>query len=277
MLLSMVSHLDIMMYLVAIKSFYRHLKRGKIVVLNDGTLTEKDKRLLATHINPLQVLNINEVKTHPCPKGAWWERLLLIADYVKDHYVIQLDSDSLVISEIPEVMECVNRNISFALGSDFNINGEYLGKEIFPMDYVCQKMKLLKNDYIEVVADQNLDKLPDYSTLKYSRCSACFAGFAKGSFSRREVEDFSGKMQGILGKRWSEWGTEKITSAYIVSNSPRARILPYPKYVSYYADPAIDYTKSAYLHFTGTHRFKNGFYINMARKVIQTLMPEGRN
>ena len=41
-ILSMLQHSDIIMYLLAIKSFYQHFPRGEIVILNDGTLTDKD-------------------------------------------------------------------------------------------------------------------------------------------------------------------------------------------------------------------------------------------
>ncbi len=276
-ILSMISHLDLMMYLAAIKTFYRYFKRGEIVILNDGTLTENDRRLLQYHVNPSRVVHINEVKTNSCPKGACWERLLLISDYVDDNYVIQLDADSLILKDMPEVSKNLEENRSFALGSGFRVNGKPLGLNIHPMKEFCLTMQSLNSEYVEIVAEKSFCRLSDYQNLKYAKSSACFAGFAKGGFSRPAIEAFSGRMEQLIGKRWFEWGTEKVTSNYIISNAPSAGILPYPKYVSYYAEPAIDYNQSAYLHFTGTHRFKNGFYINMARKVIRALMSERKD
>jgi hypothetical protein len=240
LILSMVSHLDLMLYLVAIKTLYKFLKAGEIAVLNDGTLTKKDINLLKKHIKPIKIININDIHTGKCPKGACWERLLLISDYAKDHYIVQTDSDSLVLAAIPEV--------------------------------ICEKIQTLNNNYIEIIAAKNMCKLPEYEQLRYSRCSACFSGFAKNSFSREKVENFSTKMELIIGQRWHEWGTEQVTSDVMICNSPTAEILPYHKYISYYANPEINYSESAYLHFTGTHRFKNGLYIKTAQKQIKALL-----
>ena len=86
--LSMVSHLDLVMYLVAIKSYYRVMGRGRVVVLNDGSLSESDLVLLKRHVPFVKIVPISEVRTAPCPSGACWERLLLISEYVKDNYVV---------------------------------------------------------------------------------------------------------------------------------------------------------------------------------------------
>jgi len=269
---SLISHRDVMMYLAAIKSFYNRLRRGRIMILNDGSLTFSDMALLKAHVRPSAIIHIADVRTAPCPKGSCWERLLCIADLVCDSYVIQLDADSLALGSMPEVEAHIVGQKSFAIGQ------EYLGQEIYPMAYVCSEMKKKDSEYVEVVAERNFDRLEGFENLKYSRSNACFTGFARGSFSRQTVEDFSIKMEAIVGKRWHEWGTEKVTSNYIIANSRNSAILPYPKYVSYYDDPRIDYEKCSYLHFTGTHRFKNGFYIQSARKAIKEIKEgEGDN
>jgi len=263
---SMISHWDVMMYLIAIKTLYRQLGRGKIVVLNDGSLKNTDLSLIREHVRPREIIHISDVRTGPCPSGACWERLLCIADLVPDAYVLQLDADSLVIKEMPEVEEYIRNKRSFALGQIF------LGQEIYPMSYVSSEMRKKGTDYVEHVAEMNFDQLEGFEDMKYSKSSACFAGFAKGSFDRTDVEDFSSRMESLLGKRWHEWGTEKVTSNFIVANTPGSAILPFPQYVSYYAKPEIDYEDSNYLHFTGTHRFKNGFYIRMARQAVRDLL-----
>jgi len=260
--LSMISHLDLVMYLVAIKSYYRAIGKGRVVVLDDGSLREQDIQLLKHHIPFIELVHISEVKTDPCPKGACWERLLLISKYVQDSYVVQLDSDSLVLDKMSEVDARIAGNRSFALGQPF------LGLKIVAAEEIVEALQTHASDYVEIVAEKNFALLKEFKNVRYCRSSACFAGFAKGSFSRDVVERFSGEMEGLIGRRWYEWGTEKVTSNYIISNSPSASILPYPKYISYYDDPKIDYDQSVYLHFTATHRFMKGFYIERAREVI---------
>ncbi len=74
--------------IISIKSFYRYLKGGEIVILDDGTLTTSDMKMLIYHVRPLQIVHIDQVKTNKYPKGGCWERLLLISDYVKNYCVI---------------------------------------------------------------------------------------------------------------------------------------------------------------------------------------------
>lgn len=73
-------------------------------------------------------------------------------------------------------------------------------------------------------------------------------------------------MSALLGARWSEWGTEQVSSNYVVANSPDARVLPYPKYACFDLD--MDPERSAFLHFIGTHRFERGVYAALANRVI---------
>lgn len=264
--ISMVSQNDIFMYLVAIKSFFIQLaNNARIVILDDGTLTKNNYSLLKKNIEGLQIINIKDVKPSKyTPKGGTWERLLLIADLVKDNYVIQLDSDTVTKDAIPEVNEHISENKSFAIGTEFN-------QKITPMKIACEKAQFIKSDFVQVIAERNFCNLKDYNSLQYTRCSASFTGFAKNSFLRDDIEKFSDEMRSLLGLKWFQWGSEQVTSNYIICNSPKAEILPYPKYASYHAIQDIPYEESAFLHFIGTSRFKNNLYIKMARKAIKKL------
>ena len=49
-------------------------------------------------------------------------------------------------------------------------------------------------------------------------------GFARQSFTREFVEAISGQMQGAIGAKWSEWGSEQVMSNIVIatpSNSSR--------------------------------------------------------
>ena len=264
---SMVSHRDLMMYLVAVKSFHHWLGGGRVVILNDGSLTPQDLALLDTHLAPARIVRLNEVEHGRCPTGGCWERLLLIADYVADHYVIQVDSDTVTLDSLPEVLAAIGENRSFTLGTG-------MGRQITTMTEVCTVMKAYKDDHIQVIAEQSFSGLRDYRTLKYVRGCAGFAGFAAGSFSRARVEAFSGEMTGILGERWRQWGSEQVASNFIVANSPCAGVLPHPRYMNF--APDIPYEGSAFLHFIGTHRFKNNVYVRKAADVIRQLKTTAR-
>src|SRR3546814_1079040 len=64
------------------------------------------------------MVSIDDVDTGPCPRGGCWERLLTLLDMRADAYVIQLDSDTIALGDIPEVVEAITSNRSFTLLGD---------------------------------------------------------------------------------------------------------------------------------------------------------------
>jgi hypothetical protein len=255
---TMVSHQDVIMCLIAVKSFYACVKGGEVIVINDGSLTSGDLDLLKVHLSAPQVISVRDIGSGRCPTGGCWERLLLIAELVKQSHVVQLDSDTITLRDIPEVREAIASGSSFTLGTG-------MGRNIVPMNQICDEMKAYSSDHVQVLAEQLFDRLHRYPQLRYIRGSAGFAGFAKGSFSRGVLEDFSAEMQSSLGKRWSAWGSEQVASNVMVANAPKASVLPYPKYSNF--TPEIRYEECSFLHFIGTHRFEKGVYLRSARDI----------
>src|SRR5438270_10340480 len=76
MLFSMLRHSDVLMYLVAIKSVYSSLGPSLITVLDDGSLTETDRRLLQMQLAGIRFISMDAVKTEGSQQGGTWERLL---------------------------------------------------------------------------------------------------------------------------------------------------------------------------------------------------------
>ncbi len=259
---SQVCHRDILMYLVAIKSFVRFVIPRKVYVLDDTSLKEEDKKIIREQIGNVEIIPITHIGNKKCPIGGCWERLLFISDCAKDSYIIQLDSDTLTAKDVTEVAESVRDNRSFTLAT-------WVGQQIEPMKEACQNVKSSKSSHVQIVSEKNFDRIPGYERLKYIRGCAAFAGFAKGSFSREEVEEFSLMMNKIIGTVWPNWGSEQLTSNYIVANCPSAMALPYPKYAGF--NPERSYKESSFLHFMGTYRFKNSVYMEMAKDAIRGL------
>src|SRR5262249_11978734 len=106
-ILSMVSHADVVMYLIAIKSLYRRIGRGNILIIDDGSLTPDDRDLLAEHLARPPIVALSALETGRCPKGGTWERLVLILERCADDYVIQMDSDTLATGDLAEVLACI--------------------------------------------------------------------------------------------------------------------------------------------------------------------------
>src|SRR3546814_2516555 len=63
-------------YLVAAKSLHNHLKRGRMVIIDDSTLTDRDRSLVRQHLDNPQIISIRDTDTGPCPRGRARTRLL---------------------------------------------------------------------------------------------------------------------------------------------------------------------------------------------------------
>lgn len=259
---SMVRTHDVRMYLIAVKSLYRFLPGGEIVIMDDGTLTGPDRALLRRHLGEPSFVQASAVPNGPCPRGGTWERLLHILDLSRDSYVIQLDSDMLAVAPIPEVVAAVRDNVAFTLGSQENLS-------MVELETAAADVADADAELTQILAERTLPLLPAGLGRRYVRGSSGFAGFARGGSSRRVAEAFSAAMQASMGQRWSEWGTEQVASNYLVANSPNGSVLPWPKYCCFY--PGVAEDEAAALHFIGTWRFQRGVYVDKARRVIAEL------
>jgi hypothetical protein len=265
-LVSMLCHGEVVMYLLAVKSFCRQLgRKPHVVILDDGSLTKSDHNTLLSHIPKVRIVPISAVVPDRCPKGSCWERLLLISDIVKDSYVVQLDSDTLTLNSIDEVKQYIDENKSFTLLGDRSY------PEIESMTSACARSKQNLGPMVQAVCERSFDQLPESSALKYVRGNAGFTGFAKGSIDRERISWFSDLMRRISNEKWDEWGSEQVTSNLLIANSTDSHPLEFPKYLSYWAHPDVAYTDASFIHFIGPHRFSNGFYLKSAKRVISSL------
>ena len=123
-----------------------------------------------------------------------------------------------------------------------------------------------RGTHIQIAAEQAFDQLEGATGKRYVRGCSGFTGFAHGPSLRPQAEEFSVSMQRMLGDRWKEWGTEQVTSSYLIANAERSRVLPIPKYANF--SPQIRVEDAALLHFSGTHRFYRGVYAAQSNQVI---------
>lgn len=264
---SMVRSEHTLMYLLAIKSFLRHVPAEAVTVIDDGSLTPADHHLLHAHVGGLSIVPLSGIDTGSCPRGGCWERILYILDLSADRYVVQLDSDILTVAPIPEVAEAIAANRSFTLGSDAK----------FGIVTTAEAAAAIAGEDLretQFAAEHVLPRIPPGIGGLYVRGSAGFAGFARGAIGRAAAEAFSAAMEAEMGRRWEEWGTEQVASNFLIASSPGGFVLPWPKYACFYAED--DAPTSALLHFIGTWRFKRGVYARLGQRVIAELLREAK-
>lgn len=261
-MLSMVHHRDVESYLLAVKSFCRFFNPRRIVMVCDPSITDQDRSQIANHIRGINFVRAEDYRIDGMPKGGCWERLIAISEYVQSDYVIQLDADTVALSDMPEVRNAVDDGASFVLATEDD------------QDFVsCSeasawaKPRAKPGGHIQILGEASMDRLPNFETSRYVRGCAGFSGFARNCFNRDQLKSFSDAMSEILGDKWSAWGTEQLTSNFIVSNSPRAIVLPHPKY----CHPGREQPGTVFLHFIGFVRFNSDRYARAARDTCSAL------
>lgn len=269
-LFSMIGTAVLLPYLVAVKSLWRQLGRGRVAILDDGTLTAEDRALLAHHCGDPQILRLADVRTDPFPRGGCWERFLTILDHREGEYWLQLDSDTVTLGPVGEVADAIARNRSFTLLG--GIDGE-IGALPFA-EFVARSYPDGPLDgHVQARVESRLGELQN-GARRYVRGCAGFAGFAAGGPGRALAATFLGAMEQLIGAQaLATWGTEQIASNFHVANEPEPVLLPYARYLNYWGEPYGD--EAAFVHFVGSHRYENRTYATASRKVIDELLGFG--
>lgn len=266
----MVQRTDIAAYLVAIKSFAYFMQPRQIVVVCDPTITPDDKHLLGQHLPNAVFNSIAEFRHPQLPVGGCWERLQAVAHYAKTNFVVQLDADTVTLAPLPEVAEAIEQRRGFVLngflpGDD---DDDEPAKDLASLAQASHYALRWSPRHIQALAEQQLAHA-GLTEPHYVRGCAGFTGFPAEPALLDRAIDFSTRMQHQLGTRWSEWGTEQVTSNYLVANAAGTRLLPMPQYSA--AGPSLD--DHAFVHFIGSTRFINRNYEMAVRRVINMISP----
>lgn len=254
---------DILMYILAMKSFYRKLGKGKIIVITDRDTLNRARRALEPHFPGIRFEIIEDIDTGNCQRGGTWERLVYLIRRSQEEYVIQMDSDTLVTgTDIQEVIGCVRQNISFTYADN--------NWSIKTLREIAEEAKAVDSNYIGDVLERGFGNWPDAGTLKYVKGSSGFSGFAKGQFSISDLEAFHEQMKRSLGTRWREWGTEQSASNFMIANSSNAVTLSYPEYAT---GPLPRHPESGkFIHFIGSNRFRDHYFARQGQRIIRELL-----
>jgi hypothetical protein len=270
-LFSMIGTAVVLPYLVAVKSLWTQLGRGRVALLDDGTLTAPDRALLAHHCGDPELIRIDSVKTGAFPTGGCWERLLTILDRRESEYWVQLDSDTVTLGPVDEVAEAIQRNRSFMLlgGTESEGGPEPAGafaRRVYPDG--------AEDGHIQSRIESRLGDLPAGPGWRYVRGCAGFAGFAAKGSGRPLATAFLAQMERLVGADVATWGTEQVASNFQLANDPQAAVLPYSRYLNYWGEPWAQ--DAAFVHFVGTHRYDHGAYLSASRAAIEAMRAHGR-
>ncbi len=257
-------------YLVAVKSLWHQLRRGRIVILDDGTLTASDKAVLARHCGDPEIIDIGSVHTGEFPRGGCWERFLTILDRRQGEYWVQLDSDTVTLGPVPEVAQAIAINRSFTmLGGTDGETGPLLLRDVVRELYPAGA----EDGHIQTRIESRMDEMRQDMDWRYIRGCAGFTGFAAGGTGRPLATAFLAEMARLVGDAdVSTWGTEQIASNFHIANEVSPVLLPSARYINYWGEPWPQ--GAGFIHFVGTHRYDNDAYADQSRRVIATLQQQ---
>lgn len=261
-LLSMVQHRDVLPYLVALKSFHAHLPPQRIIVVCDPSITPDDKALMRRHVPHLVLRDAVEFIHVQIPRGGTWERLYAISEYACDGYVVQLDADTLSLGPMPEVRDAIAQGCGFVIG-------ESVDQTVEELETTAQRARpwlvpLTSETHIQAIVEADMADAGLAEGERYVRGCSGFTGFPRDPGMRQRLLAFSARMQQRHGARWADWGTEQITSNYLVANAHGTRVLPFPRY----GTPDEVAADTVFLHFIGYLRFINRRYERFSRRAI---------
>jgi hypothetical protein len=259
---SQLQHKDVLTYLVAAKSFAHHTGYGRFVLLDDGSLTAEDRALLRQHLPRIEFRTMSEVHYGTLPVGGTWERLITICDLAMNDFVIQLDADTVTSGPLDEVKTCVAQSHSFTLMAGHTA-------EMLPVGRIAALAPVDRDHHIQTVAEGFLDRLDPTIATRYGCGCSGFAGFAPDPERRHALERFSARMEELTGPRWREWGTEQVSSNFLVARDPNGVLLPYRRYRNFGGEALTE--AAVFVHFFGTFRYDQGTYRGMARDLIACL------
>jgi hypothetical protein len=264
----MVDSPDVQMYLLAVKTLYRRLRRGRIAAIVPQNFPRGKRDLIVAHLGPVEFQTLDMIDTGTCQRGKCWERLMYIAERLETDYVVQVDSDVLCFGPIDEVIECIEQERSFTLAE---------GIPIQPLRNWVEKGIARHSEHIVPTFEVRADEFPDADRWLYVRGSAGFAGFSRRPAAREQVELFHEGGMSVHNERWTEWGTEQLASNWVVANSPNSIALPYPKYACFEPEYATFQRNGitddmSLLHFIGVSRFDDGVYAQLANREIDAML-----
>lgn len=259
MALSMVHQRDVIPYLVAVKSFARFLRPQHVTIVCDPSIDEESRQIFKRHIPFAELRRAQEFQSDAIPKGGCWERLAAIASYSPEHYVVQLDADTLTINELPEVASAVRNRHGFVLG-------EKADQQLMTLEQTEANAHHWDDRHIQSVSEKRM-VTAGLSQNHYVRGCAGFTGFPSNDHMDEQMKEFSSKMSRVALGRWAEWGTEQVTSNYLVANAVQTRVLPYPRY----STPEKRIEDIVFFHFIGYVRYVNSLYRTKTQQVLPLL------
>ncbi len=253
-------------YLVALKSFWRQMRRGRVVILDDGTLTAQDRTILAQHSGDPELLRAGEKRRHlPLPAGGW-EGLFTMLERRTGEYWVKLDPDTLTLGPLPEIERALASNRSFTMMAREQSPPEPMRLRQFASAF---HPKGPQDGDLQMRIESRLGQLSGSDSWRYLEGSGGICGFAACGAGSELAAAFRHQLADMLGEEPIGREAAQVACNFVIANEGAPACLPTERYGQYRGNPADD--DLALLHFKGAEKYLNGAYSELSRTVIAAI------
>ena len=251
----------VLRFLVAVKSLHRHLSRGRVAVIDDGTLTAQDRTILAQHCGDPDIFRPGDIAMGDFPRGIGWEALLALLDRRGGEYWLQLAPDTLTLSAPFDIERAISSNRSFAMAASTSLPDRPM-----PLSEYAQG---LSGDDAQSQIERVLARFGAQRGWRYMRVSTGMRGFAAGQPGRDLARAYHARLGALDPVGAATPASVHVAAGFLLANEGSLMALPPSRYAPMNDDapgPEV-----AVMHFAAPSRYEGSSYAHASRAVIAAL------
>ncbi|MDO9241852.1 glycosyltransferase [Methylicorpusculum sp.] len=275
---SAVPHRYLYAYLFAIKSLLYYHSDLSVVIHDDGSLLDEDKRLIKIHLPNCRLIDRAfanaefEKLNNPFlskVRGSYTSYLKLFDTtlFNQSERIIILDTDTLFLKEPKEIIDWIIN------GGNPWYHMAPRGKMKVEKEFEIANYAKLQDVHIQTLIIDDLDdinkSLNKNYTIQQGFCSG-FIGYDSGTINFSELEELFKLLYEKFGDKIFRWGAEQTTHGLILC-SKGAVSLPLEDYFVFTHANAHLADNAKFLHFVGENRFHKLIYPKLSNVVLKKL------
>ena len=224
-----ISSAQLLPCLVAIKSLHARLGRGRVALLDDGTLIGSDRAVLAQHCGDPEIILAPGSDDTVFPDLPAWRALGTVIERRSSEFWLWLPAESVTLGPVPEVEQAIAINASFLMA------GEQALDEPLSLEDFCHAA------YPEGPTDRDIAghlesrlggiERPGW---RYVQGNGGLMGFAAGGPGPRSAGACRADLERLIATedlRQAE--AAKVAANLLLASESRTVILPHDRYCHY--------------------------------------------
>ncbi|RIV86275.1 hypothetical protein D2V17_09715 [Aurantiacibacter xanthus] len=254
--------------LVAIKSLHARLGRGRVALLDDGTLIGSDRAVLAQHCGDPEIIVAPGSDDTGLSDLPGWRALATVLERRSSEYWLWLSGDGVTLGPVPEVERAVALNASFLMPQD-QVPGEPI-----PLADFCRATYPDGPVDSEIAArlESRLGGI-ERPGWRYLRSDSGLMGFAAGGPGLRSAAACRADLEQLVAPEdLCDADAARVAASLLLASENRTVILPHNRYG--HASTASWDIGTSFLHFSDDARHADARYAEASQTAIAALLSQ---